>query len=97
MQQSFMKINLVRFFFFQNRRDVKFLQTNVKVAYQNEFIIGIFFYMVFSYRTFLASVGVLVQRLNPQPGGPGYLSSSDLSPSSCPAREALTVAMLPPA
>jgi hypothetical protein len=43
MQQSFMKINLVRFPP-PNRRDVKFLQTNVKVAHQNEFIIGIFFY-----------------------------------------------------
>jgi hypothetical protein len=39
---------------------------------------------------------VLVQRLNPQPGGPGYLSLSDLSPSPCPARKTLPVAMLPP-
>jgi hypothetical protein len=36
---------------------------------------------------------VLVQRLTPQPGGPGYLSSSDLSPLSCPARETLPVAI----
>ena len=43
-----------------------------------------------------ASVGVLVQRLNPQPGGPGYLSSSDLSPSSYPARETLPVDTVPP-
>jgi hypothetical protein len=54
-------------------------------------------YMVFSYITVLASVGVLVQRLNPQPGGPGYLSSSGLSPSSCSSRETLPVATLPPA
>jgi hypothetical protein len=42
MQQSFTKIACA-FFFYQNRRDVAFLQTDVKVAYQNEFIIGIFF------------------------------------------------------
>jgi len=36
---------LIMYVFFPNRRDVNFLQTNVKVAYQNEFIIGIFFYI----------------------------------------------------
>jgi len=77
------------------------LETNSKIKIIRDFYRGIndfrLWHMVFSYRTFLTSVGVLVHRLNPQPGGPGYLSSSDLSPSSCPARETLPVATLPPA
>jgi hypothetical protein len=51
--------------------------------------------MVFIHKTFFPSFGVLVQRLNLQPGGPGYLSLSDLSLSSCLARETLPVATLP--
>ena len=34
---------------------------------------------------------------NPQPGGPGYLSFSGCSPSTCPAWVALPVATVPPA
>ena len=41
--------------------------------------------------------GVLAHRPNPQPGGPMYLSLSGCSPLTCPAREALPVATLPPA
>jgi len=77
------------------------LGTNSNIKNIRDFYRGIndfrLWYMVFSYRTFLASGGVLVQCLNHQPGGPWYLCLSDLSPSSWPARETLLVAMLPPA
>jgi len=77
------------------------LGTNSNIKNTMDFYRGIndfrLWYTVFSYRTFLVSGGVLVQCLNHQPGGPGYLSLFDLPPSSCPGRETLPVATLPPA
>jgi len=77
------------------------LGTNSNIKNIRDFYRGIndfrLWYMIFSYGTFLVSGGVLVQCLNHQPGGPGYLSLCDLLTSSCPARETLPVGTLPPA
>jgi hypothetical protein len=42
-------------------------------------------------------VRLLASHPTPQPGGPGYPSSSGSYPLTCPERVTLPVAMLPPA